>query len=147
MMIPATVHSFQDLARWLIDTKHAGQPYGMAKTLKISAGLPYQWRDGLVKSPQPDTLARMCDAYALEWDEVVRLCFRPPVRRRRGAAVLVAALSLFGSATLGPSSAQAQHVVEYGGTSYNIVRLIGSRRRRLPTYWACCPVAGQPVGA
>lgn len=41
MTIPASIHNFQDLARWLIDTRHEGQPYGMAKTLKVSAGLPY----------------------------------------------------------------------------------------------------------
>lgn len=126
MTIPAGVATFQDLARWLIDTRHDGEPYGMAKALKTSAGLPYQWRDGLVKTPKRETIERLCEVYGLDFWEVYKLTIGPPTRRRRGAAVVLLALSLLGLAGRGSAEAQPLAV----DSPVVTIPVIGNRLRR-----------------
>lgn len=78
MTIPASISSFKALVRWLIETRHDGRPYRMAKALGVSAGLPFQWRDGTVKLPTLPTLQKMSDAYGLPWVEMMRVAWPPP---------------------------------------------------------------------
>jgi hypothetical protein len=69
-MIPPGVMTFADLVTWLVKQHHHGSYYQMAVRLKVSSGLPYQWRDEVVREPSKPIIQRLCDAYGLEYWEV-----------------------------------------------------------------------------
>lgn len=78
MTMPESVSSFSDLVGWLLKEHHEGKPYRMAKALGVSAGLPFQWRDGTVKAPASSTIARICEVYELDYDAVIRVIYPAP---------------------------------------------------------------------
>lgn len=122
-----TPRDFSELVKQIVATRHGGNYYAMAKTLKVSSALPYQWRDGTVKAPSLPTLLRLCETYGLDFWHVMRVIHgehRPVPKRRRGRGIvagLLLALTTAGGVPVLP------------GTVLQVLdnmRLIGSRRRR-----------------
>lgn len=87
---PAHVRAFDELMRWLIETEHGGVVYQVAQRLKVSSATAAQWASGVIKSPKPETLVRICDAYDLDAKAAFELIYvhRPlaVIRPTTGAA-------------------------------------------------------------
>lgn len=99
-MDPA-VRDFRTLIQYLVALHHAGNYYAMAKRLGVSSGLPYQWRDGTVKRPTIDTLRRLCEEYALDFADVLRLVHPPQAPRPRSTVRSLLMLVLVTLSTIG----------------------------------------------
>lgn len=154
-MTKQDVTSFRDLVRWIAAEYHSGKFYPIAGRVGVSAGLVDQWKRGAVKRPSIDSVTKLCRAYDLNASWVLSLVLadyhamaealsRPP-RKRRGAAVVLLALSLMG---VGASSAPRDKPL-HTATSVRQGAFCKVRRRialRMHNHWACRPVRVQPVG-
>jgi len=78
--LPATVHTFPQLIRWLADEYHDGAVWRIAKEIGVSVPLVNQWHHGVIKSPRTVNLTALADRYDLPFLDVVRLVSgRPPI--------------------------------------------------------------------
>src|SRR5262245_50631488 len=87
MRIPDRVRDFQGLINWLIDTRHSGVVYGLAKELGVSAATADKWHKGMVKSPTLRLLAHLAATYELNMADVIRVASAEP-RARNGVRLL-----------------------------------------------------------
>lgn len=129
------VKNLAELARRIAETQHAGNYYAMAKRLQVSTGLVYQWKDGLVKRPSPDSLMKLSDAYGLDYSALVLLTTPRPKPARRAVAPLLLVLA---------TGLGAYGFVSPASDNTPVWRILSRRRRARflgGTPWTVAPMA------
>src|SRR5262245_25290869 len=107
----AMYRDFAGLIEWLARQHHpkpGGEPnyYAMARTLRISSALPYQWKNGTIRQPTRGHLERISTVYGISMEELMRVCWG----LGRGAAVLALVIGLTcGSVHAAPPDVVAPH--------------------------------------
>lgn len=151
-MTRSDVRDFQGLIHWLAAEYHAGHFYPIAARTGVSAGLIDQWKRGVVGRPKPESVAKLLKAYPLDAQWVLSLIpseyvnLMPKRGKRKGAAILLATLSVLGMASTatGSSAAELPAPTRAGNLQDRCIMLAsGLRRRRYG--WLLLPDP-QPVG-
>lgn len=104
---------FKALVLWLAHEHHEGHIYPMAERTGISHALLDRWSKGMVKNPTAATIEKLCQAYELNFHEVMDLATRgrPTTLRRLRMKVAVSLLTLALSIASMFSVVMAQSIV------------------------------------
>lgn len=73
MKLPAT---FAALIQQLADEHHQGHFYPIAKRMPSASALVYGWRNGTIRQPTPQKIRLLCNAYGLDFQQVLELAMR-----------------------------------------------------------------------
>jgi hypothetical protein len=91
MASPPPLRTWRELILWLAEEYHGGTLYQMARHLRRSSALLYQWRDGQTEHPDLTSIKLIVTTYGLDTATVMALALGSrawPVAEENGARVM-----------------------------------------------------------